>query len=64
LGEFGVTFGTALGYESGDQVGLIHEKISGEKSGETVPLNGLKIVDCTVSGMFISYNLDCLLIYK
>jgi hypothetical protein len=38
LGEIDVIFETALGNESGNRVGSIHEKTRGQKSHETIPL--------------------------
>jgi hypothetical protein len=38
LGEIEVIFEMALGNDSGDQVGLIHEKPRGRKSRDTIPL--------------------------
>ena len=38
LGEIKVIFEMALGNESGNQVGSIHEKTRGRKSRETIPL--------------------------
>ncbi len=39
LGKIEVIFEMALGNESGNQVGSIHEKNRGKKSRETIPLN-------------------------
>jgi hypothetical protein len=39
LGEIEVIFEMALGNESGNQVGSIHEKNRGRKSRETIPLS-------------------------
>ena len=43
LGEFETEFENILGYESGAKVGVIDEKISGQKSRATVPLNSKAI---------------------